>query len=109
MLWALHHEKNDWKSGNMGYSRQIGKIGDRTIWVSFYLDTINGLRVLFWNATSQLVDYKMIEDYLEKHCNPMEHDSTRRAKCDADNFHSCLHYSRSDKMERIISKYEDKN
>ena len=108
-LWEKHHEANNWKSAMERYGRQIGEIGDRPIWATFSLETINGLRVLFWEATSQLVDYKMIEDYLEKHCNPLEYDSKSRANCNAENFHDCLNYSKKDRAESLAAKHESKS
>lgn len=44
--------------------------------------------VLFWHATSELVDYKMIDEWLLKNLPHL----TKREHTDATNFHTCIHH-----------------
>ena len=45
----------------------VGHIGDRPICISVFVHTIGGERIAFVEATSQLVDWKMIEEWLMEH------------------------------------------
>jgi hypothetical protein len=101
-LWKEHSNSHEWKQDAFGLMIQIGEIGGRLqekrpICISCYWSCINGMNVLFYYACSQLVDYRMVEEWFKKNCYPYEAKSKRAAKCDADNFHSCLHYSKEDR------------
>lgn len=104
-LWSKYHNDYTWEDNNMGFNRQIGIIDDRPICVTFYLHKINGLNVLFYEATSQLVDWKMIEDYLDVVCNLKEFKSNRRARIDASNFHNVILYSKEVKAMKESGEY----
>lgn len=109
-LWEKYHKEVDWDEQKFftGFGRDIGRVDKRPITVSFRLILINKLHVLFWEATSELVDYKMIDDYMKEHCNPMEFGTDRRAKCYAEGFYNCISYSNRDRTEQIVAKYENK-
>jgi hypothetical protein len=101
-LWELHAGKNTWEQGSSGLVIEIGKLGGplqekRPIVICCWWERINGMNVLFWEATSQLVDYRMIEEWFKQNCYPYEHGSGRAAKTDAMNFHSCLYYSKQER------------
>lgn len=96
-LWRDFHEKIDWKQDLSGVSILIGQIKParkpaRPIYVDFSFATLNGKLICFYNGCSALVDHTMIEEWLEKEY-PVKYDSgSRRAMCDAMNFHHCFHF-----------------
>jgi hypothetical protein len=101
-LWNQYREKTDWKDDNFGIVTTLAMVGEknqekRPINISCRWVKIDGTYVLFWYACSQLVDYKLIEDWFKKNCYPYEEDTTRAARCDVDNFHSCIWYARRKK------------
>jgi hypothetical protein len=84
--------EDEWVQKNPGYSLTIGEIKGRPIVISISWVVIKGVLVGFYEATSQLVDWVMIEKWLDEHCNPMYDKGTRRARTDASNFHNVWHY-----------------
>jgi hypothetical protein len=54
-----------WKQ-KTGVGMQIGKVDGRPVVVSVMWNVIGGQLVGFYSGTSQVVDYKMIEEFLEK-------------------------------------------
>jgi hypothetical protein len=68
------------KQGCVGRIREIGGIDDRPIVICMFVNEWGGRRVLFYEATSTLVDHKMIADWF----NGVLPDVPR---VDADNFH----------------------
>lgn len=67
-----------------GYLQEIGRINDRPICISVDFVTIDGLYTAFVEMTSQLCDYVMMEEWLEKYC-PIYTDRRNRTS-DAMNF-----------------------
>lgn len=55
-----------WKEGLSGLGHGVGEIDDRPVCLSLLVDTIASHRILFWHCTSQVVDYVMIENWLDK-------------------------------------------
>lgn len=55
-----------WEQLNPAELRTIGHIQNRPICVSMTWARINGIVCCFWDGTSELVDYKMIEKYVRK-------------------------------------------
>jgi len=84
-MWKLEHKECEWVQDNMGLSINIANIGDSPIMVSFSWVTINNVLVMFYEATSRVVHHGVIEDWIEKWCNPFQSDG-RRAHSDAMNF-----------------------
>ena len=92
-LWKQWHDKNiGWEEDNSGFGSCIGNIGKkkREVWVSFMFAKIFGKRICFYHATSRFVDHTMIEKYLETNYPVKWDKGTRRAMCDADNFHLAM-------------------
>ena len=92
-LWKEFHELIDnWQEVSCGYNIEIGKLNRRPIVISINYAILNGKKVLFYWGCSQLVDHKMIEDWI-KHFTEKTirwDNNIRWAKCDAMNFHLCL-------------------
>lgn len=55
-----------WKQDNPGRIYTVGYIKKRPINISCFWNILNSQYVLFWEACSQLVDYKMIEEFFEE-------------------------------------------
>lgn len=101
-----------WKYDDFGITTTLAMIGEknqekRPINISCRWARINGVYVLFWHACSQLVDYRLIEDWFKKNCYPYEEDSTRVAKCDPDNFYQCISYTHRKKARSTVIKEEE--
>lgn len=102
MLWERYHYRPDpdpdqvqiksWEQTMMGRGVQIGTVDDRSINVSISYAILNGKKVLFYYGVSQLVDHKMIEDWLKMYSlDTIRWDNGHRwAHCDAANFHHCM-------------------
>lgn len=96
-LWRQHaHESPDkpydWQQYNLGYCTNIADTnildlgGDnRPITISLTYAKINGQLIAFWESTSQLVDYDIINRWLTT-------TFPNIPQCDANNFHQCLHF-----------------
>jgi hypothetical protein len=79
----------DWKEERRGYFYEIGRLDDRPVCVSVVFASVNGKRVAFYYGCSQLVDHKMIEEWLDQLDIP-KWGGGRRSCTDASNFHHCL-------------------
>lgn len=66
-LWERHHVqlKKPWVSNLSGYGVTVGELDDHPVHISLLINTVDGKRILFWHATSMVVDYRMIEAWLE--------------------------------------------
>jgi hypothetical protein len=74
----------DWNEVH-GWLETIGRLDNRPICISIRIVELNGHRVAFWEATSQLVDYEMIEQWFEKKYPYLK-------RTDAMNVHNAIHY-----------------
>ena len=96
-LWLQHSKQGesriknpvDWQQVSDGRWLQIGTINNRPICMDFFWAWIDGFLICFYYSTSQLFDWKMADEFLEKHFKGTW-DKTRRAECNAMNFHHCL-------------------
>ena len=69
-----------------GRGLEVGRINKRPIVLNFRWWIINDRPVLFYGCNSQLVDWKMIEDWLKKYMPHLRHTS------DATNAHNVLNF-----------------
>lgn len=70
-----------WENIN-GFSVTVGDLDNRPVVICLSWSILDGTIICFWEATSQVVDYQLIEDWFKKYyLGP---------KCDANNFHQCL-------------------
>lgn len=76
--------------GAYGFSVQIGTLDKRPVNVSILFDTINGAKIVFYEAVSQVVDYKMVRAWIDENLTSELPDG-RVNHCDANNFHQCMH------------------
>lgn len=85
-LWNKHQDKL--KLDSHGKLITVAKVNERPICISVILGTINQKKILFWHATSELVDYKLINEWLNAFLpQPLDADN----HCDPTNFHICIH------------------
>lgn len=98
-FWRDYHYKpiypdvivKSWAQDQLGYTIQIGQLDDRPINICIFFATLDGKKVMFYEAISQVVDYEMVEKWMDHFSKDIRWDiSTRRAKCDSSNFHHCL-------------------
>lgn len=64
------HIRFEWISAREGWLPRVGMIGDRPVCISTLIEEVDGKKLLFWHATSELVDYQMIENWLKEHLPP---------------------------------------
>lgn len=64
-LWERWVDKTEWQEHRQGRLVEIGKYHGRPVCISLFWATVRNKVVLFLEATSQLVDWKMIEAWLK--------------------------------------------
>lgn len=104
-LWARWHDryKVPWKDFGMGTSREIGRIDKRPVCVTVFWSQIGREKVVgFWHATSQVVDYVMIEEWLKKEFPRVG----ARCTADAMNFHNIMHSIQDATGEQLMPEGE---
>lgn len=74
----------DWVQTNPGLWEQVGKLADMPVVVNLSWAWLNGAMVCFYESTSQVVDWRMIEAWLGKKFPNV------RLKTDAINLHNVL-------------------
>lgn len=76
---------------SVGFSQIVGRLDDRPVVVVLTFGTVNGLRVAYWHACSEVVDHKMIRQWFDDNYTPRWSKGQRVARCDAMNFHHVLY------------------
>jgi len=90
VLWERYQNKKyKFETNNSGYTKCVGKIGDKPINIEYSYGIYRDTKFLYWNACSEAVDYSVINAFLEMH-RPDIVENKRRAN--ATNFHKCLNY-----------------
>jgi hypothetical protein len=56
----------EWTQTSPGYNWQVGELAGRRVFVGLQWDYLDGQLVCFWEATSSVVDYDMIEAWLKE-------------------------------------------
>lgn len=100
-LWREFHYRpqyeflyvKNWEQISMGRIIEVGTVDNRPIVISIFYAKLNGKKVMFYYGCSQLVDHKMIDDWIQMYTlETIRYDNGYRwAHCDAMNFHNCLH------------------
>jgi len=80
-----------WEQVSPGWLVRVGEVGDMPVNISVQWNEIDGYLVCFYEAVSAVVDNRMVEKWLKEHFKGKWDSGTRRAECDAGNFHMCLH------------------
>lgn len=97
-LWNLYHTKPaygvkvaSWEEVMVGKMVKVGELDGRPVNIVLSWAILNGKRVMFWFACSQVVDHKMISAWFDHFAKNIRWDNgTRSARCDASNFHHVL-------------------
>ncbi len=90
-LWDNAEGSVTWDQLAYGWIGTIGTLDEYPVVVSFIWAKIDGRLVVFWQPTSRVVDYVMIEKWLNENCKTPKWDNGQRpGKCDAANFHMCM-------------------
>lgn len=80
-LWQEYKEY--WKECRSGYGLIVGTTDDRPTMLSLLVDEIKGKKILFYYATSQLVDHNHIDNWLRENFKVL---LSRHMKTNATNF-----------------------
>lgn len=80
----------EWEEVLSGWLPTVGKLADRPVCISVNWAFIEHQPVLFWHATSIVVDYDMIDNWLKTYM-PQVYVDQRQFTTDAQNFHIVIH------------------
>lgn len=66
-IWARNRENNlfPWESKPNGILETVGYLNERPICISLRVHQVNYKKILFIDATSSLVDWQMIDEWIE--------------------------------------------
>jgi len=97
-LWSNWNKRVEWEDNRSGVGVSVeGRVNS---FVSLLITKINNVEVLFYEATSVLVDHKAVEDWVLLNCPSL----TRRNMNDAQNFHNTVI-----SIENLKEKYNGQN
>lgn len=82
-LWQRHAHQYSWEDNLSGIGYVIGTLDDRPIMLSLLTSTLGGKKILWIEPTSQVVDWKMIDEWRRFHLPKLR-------KWDAGNFHNVI-------------------
>lgn len=82
--WFHESKRVTWEANLSGFLPTVAKYDNRPVCISILYAYINGKKVLFYHATSQMVFYPAIEAWLKKYLPDIIHS-------DAQNFHNIVH------------------
>lgn len=102
-LWREHLEQagRSWKAGGGGPMVQVGEIADMPVCIALLVNEIDGHRILFYDATSQVVDHRLIDEWLEKNLPVTAfEDSDPRKRLNSTN---AMNFSNVLPRERIVA------
>jgi hypothetical protein len=91
-LWKEFNKEYGWEENLRGHGVHVGDLAGKPVYISLRWAVVNEINMLFWYATSMVVDYGMIKEWFANNCDPMSGD--RHARCDAMNFSHALHCRR---------------
>ncbi len=92
-LWERWHYRVDsewkrkplaWEQVSMGLSQRIGMLADMPVCVSVFWARVEGALVAFYDATSQVVDHRMVEKWMH------ENFPAATSWSNAQNFHNTV-------------------
>ena len=98
-----YKNEHNWRQVTSGFALTLGEIENRPIVLEFAFNYIYDNLVCFYHGCSQLVDNKMIDDFIE-FCWPIKYDGNRRAMTDATNFHHCFQFCENEFYEKNKDK-----
>jgi hypothetical protein len=81
-------EGDGWVENFLGYSETLGRLADMPVCVSLRTAVVRGHKLLFIDPTSQVVDHRLIDEWLEEWLPPTARRGSVVNKVDAANFHN---------------------
>ncbi|AGS81076.1 hypothetical protein [Caulobacter phage Cr30] len=98
MLWKENHERYKWEESRHGYGPTVGYLADMPVCISIRKVVVDGLPILKIDATSTVVDWRLIDKWLNDNLPKTAFKSNGYLnKKDAQNFHNVLF----DAQERV--------
>lgn len=94
MLWQEEEKAalpKRWETINPGILETIGALADMPVCLSLSKVRVGGHLLLFIEATSQVVDHRMIDKWLEDNLPDTAKRDGRVNRTDAMNFHNVFH------------------
>jgi hypothetical protein len=85
------HDPVLWVEKARGHILQIGELAGMPVTLALCFATINNIGVLFYHSPSQVTDHRMVEKWLDENVPANTWGGGRATRCDAMNFHQCLH------------------
>lgn len=84
-LWREWHERLsvEWRQLPTGFWAQVGRAGRMPVVVSLHGAIVQGRKIMFYEATSLVVDQRMVDKWLAKHLPGVP-------KTNAMNFHHAM-------------------
>ncbi len=83
----------DYEQDNSGLFFPVGDFYGENIMVNFSFFKLNGLTILSYYPTSQVVNHRIIDAWFDQHCSPYYED--RLCISDANNIHNVLNAVRN--------------
>jgi hypothetical protein len=80
---ALPKEKVDWKEISIGKVRTVGEVNNKPICIGLTWVYINSQLVCFYETTSRMVDWDMIDNYVRNRWPSVP-------RTNSTNFHNCI-------------------
>lgn len=102
-LWEQFEGKMAWVHISEGRSFTVGKLAGFPVCVRVSWARLNSQLVMFYDATSRVVDHEMVETFLKSKCNPKWDNGTRTSYTDANNFHHAIQAINAKNQEKIKS------
>lgn len=91
-----HSHAVDWKEYSHGWLVTVGKLAKMPVCISVSWAKLDGHFVMFYEATSEVVDHRKIRKWLKKYYKPSKQhkkaDSNIVDETDANNFHLCIQH-----------------
>ncbi len=81
-----------WEQGRSGTGRVVGTFAGHPVFVSLFKNVVDGKQILFYDATSVIVDHDMVREYIETAIGEAQgfKPDGRDFFTDAQNFHNIL-------------------
>ena len=89
-LWSKYNQKVDWEWIYTGFVITIGSLDSHPVSIEFLFAIIKGKKVAFYNGCSQVVDHKMIDEWLISRFQRTHDNYSRWNHVNATNFHNCI-------------------
>jgi len=90
-LWKEHHEKLGWEQDCRGFMQTVGFVDKMPVTVCVHFAKILNQTICFYESPSMVTHHQMVKDWIiDQTGNPKWDSGTRRAHCDAWNFHHCI-------------------